>query len=50
MNISEKLSQQDLQQILVNIYNKGQELENIETKELIEEIKNQFLAFIYEED
>jgi len=39
-----KLTEQHLQKILVNIYIKGQETENISVRELIEDIKQQFLS------
>jgi hypothetical protein len=46
MNISEKLTEQKLQQILTNIYVKGQETENITVSDLIEEIKQQVMSAI----
>ncbi len=44
MTISETLSQQKFQEILTNIYLKGQESENIKLIELIEEIKELVLT------
>jgi hypothetical protein len=44
MAISEHLTQQKLQAIMMNIYVKGIETENIQVKDLIEEIKKQVLA------
>ncbi|MGG7620216.1 hypothetical protein [Bacillus coreaensis] len=44
MAISEQLTQQKLQAIMMNIYVKGTEAENIQLKDVIEEIKNQVLA------
>lgn len=46
MNISEKLSQKELQNILLNIYEKGQELEEKEIVNIIEDIKQQILTVI----
>jgi hypothetical protein len=42
MNISENLTQQKLQEILMNIYIKGQETD-IKVTDLIEEIKQQVM-------
>ncbi|MGX2961374.1 hypothetical protein JNUCC23_19270 [Peribacillus sp. JNUCC 23] len=43
MNISEKLTQQQFQDILINIYKKGQESERLEATELINDIKQQMM-------
>lgn len=43
MNISEKLTQQQFQDILINIYKKGQESEGLEATELINDIKQQMM-------
>jgi|GEM_PF-2641473 len=45
MKFDEKLTQQILQEILVDIYKKGHEIENISVLELIEDIKQQFLSY-----
>ncbi|MCM3650427.1 hypothetical protein [Metabacillus litoralis] len=45
MKSYEKLTEQHLQEILVNVYKKGQETENISVLELIEDIKQQFLSY-----
>jgi hypothetical protein len=39
MNIAGKLSRQQLQEILVNIYTKGNELADINTLDIVKEIK-----------
>jgi hypothetical protein len=44
MSISEHLTQHKLQTIMMDIYIKGIEKENILVKEIIEEIKKQVLA------
>ncbi len=44
MAISEHLTQQKLKEILMNIYVKGIETEDIQVKDLIEDIKKQVLA------
>ncbi|NWQ39177.1 hypothetical protein MLOOGBEN_00515 [Bacillus sp. EB106-08-02-XG196] len=44
MDISEHLTQQKLQEIMMNIYIKSIEAENVQVKDLIEEIKKQVLA------
>lgn len=44
LTISEKLTQQKFQEILINTYLKGQETKNIKVIEIIEEIKQQVLA------
>ncbi|MDQ0242569.1 ribulose bisphosphate carboxylase small subunit [Bacillus fengqiuensis] len=46
MNISDKLTQQQFQEILFNIYKKGQESEKMEAAELINEIKRQIMSSI----
>ena len=43
MVISDQLNQQRLKEILMNIYVKGRESENIHVRELIEEIIEQIL-------
>ncbi|QNF26197.1 hypothetical protein [Metabacillus elymi] len=45
MNILGELSEQNLQEILENVYRKGQETENISVLELIEDIKQQFMSY-----
>ncbi|MCV9884809.1 hypothetical protein [Metabacillus halosaccharovorans] len=45
MKSDKKLTERHLQEILVNVYNKGQETENISVLELIEDIKQQFLSY-----
>ncbi|MGG0237750.1 hypothetical protein [Bacillus rhizoplanae] len=47
MNISGKLTQQQLQEILMQIYKRGQESKNVEVKHLIEEIKEQLISIIH---
>ncbi|WHY90999.1 hypothetical protein QNK12_25710 [Neobacillus cucumis] len=44
MTISEQLNQHKLKEILMNIYVSGKENDNINVKDLIEEIKKQLLA------
>lgn len=44
MAISERLNQDKLKEILMNIYLRGMETENIHVKDLIDEIKKQLLA------
>ncbi|WP_158211650.1 hypothetical protein [Alkalihalobacterium alkalinitrilicum] len=46
MNISEKLSEQQLQNILLTIYEKGQSEKNINVTELIEEIKEHIMTVV----
>jgi hypothetical protein len=46
MNISDKLTQQKLLEILVSSYIKGQEDENIQTIELLEDMKQKFISII----
>lgn len=43
MNISDKLTQQQFQEILLNIYKKGQESERIKAIDLVNEIKQQIM-------
>ena len=43
MSISDKQIQQQFQEILINIYTKGQESERIEAIDLINEIKQQIM-------
>ncbi|MEY2192760.1 hypothetical protein AB7942_08465 [Neobacillus sp. BF23-41] len=50
MKISETLTQQKFQDILVDIYLKGQKSENINLIELIEEIKQQVISVIQARD
>lgn len=45
MNISEKLTQQNLQEIMKGIYKKGQEAEDINVVEIIEEIKQLVMTY-----
>ncbi|WP_394186445.1 hypothetical protein [Metabacillus halosaccharovorans] len=40
-----KLNEQHLQEVLVNVYKKVQETENISVRDLIEDIKQQFLSY-----
>ncbi|WP_154676054.1 hypothetical protein [Bacillus dakarensis] len=44
MDISDKLTKQDFQEILLNTYQKGQESEMMEVVEFVNEIKKQFLT------
>jgi hypothetical protein len=44
MAISERINQHKLKEILINIYVRGMETEDIHVTELIEEIKKQLLA------
>jgi hypothetical protein len=44
MNISEKVNQEQLQEILLNIYHKGIENENISVEALIEDIKHELMS------
>ena len=44
MNISEQLSREQFQEMLIRIYQKGEESENIRTIDFINEIKQQLLA------
>ncbi len=46
MNISEKLSEKQLKDILINNYDKGLEDNNVNVIELIEEIKKQIIISI----
>lgn len=43
MGVSEYFTQQKLQKILMNTYAKGAETENIQLKDIIEDIKKQVL-------
>ena len=45
MKSDEKLTERHLHEILMNVYKKGQETENISVLELIEDIKKQFLSY-----
>ncbi|MEH7016224.1 MULTISPECIES: hypothetical protein [Bacillus] len=47
MNISEKLTQQQFEEILMYIYKRGQESKNVEAKYLIEEIKQQLISITH---
>lgn len=44
MNISEQLSLEQFQEMLIRIYQKGEESENIRTIDFIDEIKQELLA------
>ena len=44
MNISEQLSREQFQEMLIRIYQKGEESKNIRTIDFINEIKQQLLA------
>jgi hypothetical protein len=44
MNISDKLTQQQFEEILFNIYKTGQESKEMGTAELINEIKRQIMS------
>ncbi len=46
MSISEKLTAEQLQEILLTMYQKGNETESMKLLEAIEEIRNQFLGVI----
>ncbi|WP_176699688.1 hypothetical protein [Neobacillus massiliamazoniensis] len=46
MNISDKLTQQKLLEILVSSYIKGQENKNIQTIEILEDMKQKFLSIM----
>lgn len=46
MSISDKLIQQQFQEILLNIYTKGQESESIEAIDFINEIKQQMMPVL----
>jgi hypothetical protein len=46
MNISEKLTQQHLQSILLDCYKKGEESENMKVIDFIENMKNDILEAI----
>ena len=46
MNISEKLTQKELQEILLNTYKMGHETENLKVIELIEAIQQQVILAI----
>ncbi len=47
MNISEKLTEQQLREILMHIYIRGQESKSVEVKYLIEEIKQQLISIMH---
>ncbi|MDQ6600128.1 hypothetical protein [Bacillus salipaludis] len=47
MIISQKLTQQKLLEILVAAYEMGQEVESVDLKEFVEEIKDKVLMVIY---
>lgn len=47
MSISESLTQQQLQEILLDICKKGNEAENIDMKELVEDMKQRILQSEY---
>jgi len=42
--LSEKISQEKLQEILVNVYKKGTDTKSIRIEEILEDIKQQLLA------
>ncbi|MCM3115095.1 hypothetical protein M3610_07315 [Neobacillus sp. MER 74] len=44
MNLSEKITQSELQEILVYAYIKGMENKNLKIEEMVEDIKRQLLA------
>lgn len=44
MNISEHLSQEKFQEILISVYRKGEEKENLRTIDLINDIKQQLIS------
>lgn len=44
MNISQYLSQREFQNIMMNIYQKIEQFEHMETREFIAELKMQLLA------
>ncbi|MDT8861104.1 hypothetical protein N0O92_12750 [Alkalihalobacillus sp. MEB130] len=44
MKIADKIDQDKLQEILITIYKKGLETENIGVTEIIEEIKQEFMT------
>ncbi|QGQ47225.1 hypothetical protein [Metabacillus sediminilitoris] len=46
MSYLEKLTEQNLQEILENVYKKGEEVECVSVMELIEEIQRQFQGYI----
>lgn len=46
MNISEKLTLKHLEQILMNSYKKGRESEDMEIKQMIDDIKEQIMSAI----
>ncbi|WP_157256235.1 hypothetical protein [Bacillus timonensis] len=48
MSISDNLTQQKLQDLLLTICEKGNRIEDIDVKEFILEIKNEFLTAISE--
>jgi hypothetical protein len=50
MNISELITQQQFKEILINAYQKGQESEYLEAKDLINKIKEEFITIISSAD
>ncbi|MFD2511864.1 hypothetical protein [Halalkalibacter alkalisediminis] len=50
MNISEKLSLEQLQTILMNIYTKGEETEDLKALDLIKDIKQGVLEAMQDAD
>ena len=44
MNISEQLSQEKFQEILISVYRKGKETEKFRTIDLINDIKQQLIS------
>lgn len=50
MNIAEKLTQQDFREILLKVYQKGEESKNMEAIDLIEEIKQQIISVVRQKE
>ncbi len=46
MNISERITEQQFKEILMYIYMKGEESNNVEVKRLIEEIKQYLISIM----
>lgn len=47
INIAEKLTQQQFQEILMHVYIRGQESKNVKVKYLVEEIKQKLISAMY---
>lgn len=47
MNISEKLTEQKVEEILMSIYGKGQQSDKLEARDLILEIKQHIILVIH---